>query len=166
VNVADVLAQFHWIKDLPYFDQYGYLIGFLIAVLPIPIPNEAWIIPLITISENKFNAFLAGYFISFSGLMIEFTVFFCLVKNHLWKITGKRKQQMSIKHFWHKYGVWSLVILPTIGILPFTSILTFLLLGYLAHNQASYKRIIPFLALGIFIRFLITAIPVYETFVM
>jgi membrane protein DedA with SNARE-associated domain len=144
--MIDLIWQF--ISDLPVW-AIG-IVGFLISLSPFPLPNETWM-ALITAVQG--DAILPVLFVVAGiGEFIGHTIFFIVSKRHARKLTGASRSEMKVSHWFHRFGVWLFLILPTLSfMIPLTDI-ALLLAG---HEKAKFYKIMIPLAVGIVIRTLL-----------
>ncbi|MBT4327002.1 MAG: hypothetical protein HOD60_08880 [Candidatus Nitrosopelagicus sp.] len=123
------------------------IVGFLISLSPFPLPNETWM-ALITAVQG--NAILPVLFVVAGvGEFVGHLIIFIVAKKHVRKVTGAKRSEMRVEHWFHRFGVWLFLVLPTISFMvPFTDI-ALVLAG---HEKAKLYKIILPLAGGVVIR--------------
>ncbi len=123
------------------------LVGFLISLSPFPLPNETWM-GLITAVQGP-GILPILFIVAGVGEFLGHVILFIISKKHIHKLTGQKKSEMRVDHWFHRFGVWLFLVLPTLSFMvPFTDIAIVIS----AHEKAKlYKLILP-LAGGIVIR--------------
>ena len=135
----------NFIADLPVW-MIG-IVGFLISLSPFPLPNETWM-ALITAVQGP-GILPVLFIVAGVGEFVGHMIIFLVAKKHVRKVTGAKRSEMRIDHWFHKFGVWLLLVLPT---LSFMVPLTDIALVLAGHEKAkTYKIILP-LAGGVVIR--------------
>lgn len=123
------------------------LIGFLISLSPFPLPNETWMALITAIQGNQILPVL--FIVAGIGEFTGHVILFILAKRHIHKVTQQTRTEMKVNHWFHKFGVYVFLVLPT---LSFMVPLTDIALAISAHEKAKLHKIILPLAGGVIIR--------------
>lgn len=123
------------------------IFGFLIALSPFPLPNETWMGFITAVQGNGILPVL--FLVAGAGEFVGHVLIFVIAKKHIHKLTHKKRSELAVDHWYHKYGVWVFLVLPT---LSFLVPLTDFALLISAHEKAKLSKTIIPLALGIVIR--------------
>ena len=140
------------IIQVPNFAEIGILIVFALAVIPfMPIPAEPIVIPLaLAVDEaERENLIWSLALLIGIGAFISHLIVYYLSREHLHKII-KRPNALTKNHWFHRYGVWTMLGIPSGSI--FIPPLADSFMVVLGHYRANKMKLFSVIFVGELIR--------------
>jgi len=143
------------IIQVPNFAEIGIFIIFGLSIIPfMPIPPEPIVIPLALAVDDPVSFVWSVAILISVGAFISHVIVFYLAREHLHRIGIRKKSKLSKSHWFHKYGVYTMLIVPSISIvIPPLIDSTMIVLG---HYRANHMRLFAVIFAGEMIRAFIT----------
>ena len=134
---------------IPNFAEVGLFIIFALSIIPFMlIPPEPLVIPLaLGVDPLEKEDFLWTIAILIStGAFISHVIVFFVAKHHLHKLGIRKKSKLAESHWFHRYGVYTMLGIPSISIfIPPLIDSTMVVLG---HYRANHIKLFSFVLLG------------------
>jgi membrane protein YqaA with SNARE-associated domain len=155
-----------WIVSLPFYQEFGTLIIFLLSFVPFaPIPAEPIVVPLLLAADElqrPMMLFQLSVLMSV-GTLGSLGLLYYAAKHHLHKLIGKSKK-LSPHHPIHKFGVYAFIFIPLLrgGMIPFmiaapslsilVPVATDLIIVFAGHFKIHAGKLFAFLTVGVIIK--------------
>ena len=160
MNLSNLAGQIS--LSLPtWFNELGFIAIFLTAVIPFfPVPSEPVSLGLLALDSSESAILNISIIIGIGAFISHLLVYFA--GNHLHHLHKSIKKQKNLReqHFFHKYGIWLMLVIPTASIVIPPLIDSAML--YLGHKRVNPTKLFAVIFLGELIRIPLTYITLLE----
>ena len=144
-----------------WFNQMGILAVFLTAITPFfPIPSEPIALGILTLDSSEANIWNIAFVIGIGAFFSHIIIYYAGNYIHRLHKSIKKQPNMREKHFFHKYGIWIMLIVPTASIIVPPLVDSAML--YLGHKRVKPLKLFAVVGVGEAIRIPLTFLALSE----